>query len=455
MAFGALIGGKYRLVRPLAAGGMGSVWVARHLELEVDVALKLIADADPSSAARARFRREAKAAAQLSSAHVVRIFDYGTEGEAPYIAMELLAGEDLKSRLERVGSLSLGEASAVVTQIAKALAEAHSAGLVHRDVKPRNVFLARAGGDEIVKVLDFGIAKDLTARDETQTGVLLGSPHYMSPEQARGSEVDGRSDVWSLAVVTFEMLSCEKPFPGTALGDVIARICIEPPRRLSEVAPELPAELDAVFERALAKEPVERFEGVRAFAQALGEVAADHPSAHAVRILTASPPAESDFGRTGTTAAEPLERKLDAVDRAAPLGMIASEASGTLATLTTVPRPRRGTHFGVALALAATAAVAYLAIDRDTAALEPPAAASAEASSAPVLPPPPLAPEAKSAPPVATAAEPAPPAAPMRTSAPLPPRARATASPSARPKEVVEPEVIRDDMFGVPIGVER
>ncbi len=245
------MGGRYRLLQPLAKGGMGMVWIARHADLDLDVAVKLIADVAPSASARNRFRREARAAAQLKTPHVVKIHDYGVDGDLPYIAMELLFGEDLKTTLDREGPLAVARVAAIVSQLAKALDEAHERGLVHRDIKPRNVFLARVGSDEIVKLLDFGIAKDTAELgDETGTGTMLGSPHYMSPEQARGGVVTPQSDVWSLAVVAFEMLTAAKPFPGDVLGDVIARICIEPPVSLQSLWPQAPAQLEAVLARA-------------------------------------------------------------------------------------------------------------------------------------------------------------------------------------------------------------
>src|SRR5262245_31166251 len=158
---GTRIGGKYRLERSLAKGGMGSVWVARHEQLDALVAVKFM---DPSladtTAAVARFEREAKAAAQLSSPHIVRVQDFGVDDGTPFMVMELLRGEDLATRLDREGRLSLGAASAIVTQACKGLKVAHDAGLVHRDIKPRNVFCALQGEEDVIKIVDFGIARE-------------------------------------------------------------------------------------------------------------------------------------------------------------------------------------------------------------------------------------------------------------------------------------------------------
>ncbi|HVY45595.1 MAG TPA: serine/threonine-protein kinase, partial [Minicystis sp.] len=235
MKEGIVLAGKYQLERQLARGGMGSVWVARHLQLGTPVAVKFM---DGALAAvpelRTRFEREARAAAVLQSPNVVRVLDYGLEAGAPYIAMELLQGETLGARLKRERRLPLPAVGRVVAQVTRALRRAHEAGIVHRDLKPQNVFLAREDDEEVVKVLDFGIAKMLvgegTKAGDTSTGTLLGSPSYMSPEQVRRSKtIDHRSDLWSLAVVAYRALTGRLPYPGDEVGDVIVRICTETP----------------------------------------------------------------------------------------------------------------------------------------------------------------------------------------------------------------------------------
>src|SRR5262249_1729586 len=181
---GRVLNQRYRLIRPVGQGSQASVWVAEHLALQTHVAVKLI---DPELAkredARERFQREATAAAQLRSAHVVQILDHGIDGTQPFIVMELLEGEDLFERLNKRNRLTLREASRVVTQVARALTRAHQAGIVHRDLKPENVFLVPNDDDEIVKVLDFGVAKvsDPAKQTMRKTGVgtLVGTPHYM------------------------------------------------------------------------------------------------------------------------------------------------------------------------------------------------------------------------------------------------------------------------------------
>ena len=256
---GQLVAGRFRLVRPLGQGGMGSVWLAEQTALRTPCALKFL---HPSVAVaaemRARFEREAVAAAQLRSPHVVHILDHGMWEGAPYIAMELLEGEDLDQRLERGGALPARETAAIVSQVARALTRAHAAGLVHRDLKPANLFLVRDDDREIVKVLDFGIAKVRSAEPsgvKTETGAILGTPCYMSPEQVRGlQEIDARSNLWSLAVIAFRCVTGELPFKSGSIGDLLVQIMVGPIPVPSEVA-RVPAGFDAFWTRAAARNP--------------------------------------------------------------------------------------------------------------------------------------------------------------------------------------------------------
>ena len=281
LARGVVIAGKYRLERPLATGGMGSVWVARHAQLDTPAAIKFMDPQSASSAvARARFEREAKASAALHNRHVVRVLDYGVEGETLYLVMELLQGEDLSRRLHRERRLSLEAASRILTQTAKGLRTAHEARVVHRDLKPANIFLARVPDDdeEIVKLLDFGIAKDTatTAIGEgTKTGELMGSPHYMSPEQVRGArDLDLRSDLWSLSVVMFRAITGRLPFTGDQIGAVIAQILADPIPVATNVAHDLPPALDGFFARGFSRDRDRRFQSAREMAEALAAIAA-------------------------------------------------------------------------------------------------------------------------------------------------------------------------------------
>jgi len=282
---GHVIAGRYRAVEPLGAGGMGSVWRARHTQLDVDMAVKVMSgELAGSTAAAERFKREARAAAMLRSPHVVQIHDYGVEDGQPYMVMELLAGEDLRAFIRRHGRVSLDRALQIVAPVCKALRVAHEAGIIHRDIKPANVFLARSGGEEQVKVLDFGIAKaqhEAGAGSDTTSRLVLGSPMYMSPEQARGARIDARSDLWSLAVVAYELVVGRQPFRGATLGDVFARICgDEVP--LPSAAGVCHPGLDDFFRRALARSPAARFPSAQALAEAFAALARDRGHAGAV-----------------------------------------------------------------------------------------------------------------------------------------------------------------------------
>jgi len=281
IAPGVVIGDRYVLTRPLAKGGMGSVWIARHRELDVDVTVKFMMPTLVNSAElRGRFEREAKVAARLRSQYVVQVLDFGIDDEMPYIAMELLQGESLADRLKREPRLPLLLAARILTQVCKALRTAHEAGLVHRDLKPGNIFLALKDGEEVVKVLDFGIVKDTAKNDAdenagaTDTGVMMGSVHYMSPEQIRSSrQVDHRSDLWSVAVILYKMLTGNAPFPGSNQGDVMVRVCTDSAPQPSSVLPSLSPSIDAFFVRAFTREPAGRFQSAQEMADVFASAA--------------------------------------------------------------------------------------------------------------------------------------------------------------------------------------
>lgn len=275
---GVLVAGRYRLVRKLGAGGMGAVWLAHDISLDSACALKLIDDEKAQSEeVRVRFEREARAAAQLRGAHVVDVFDHGEWEGTLYIAMEYLEGEDLGARLERVGILDPATTYRVVAHVARALVRAHANGIVHRDLKPENIFLVQGDEEEIAKVLDFGIAKHdaYSLHDKaTRTGSFLGTPFYVSPEQARGKSTDWRSDLWSLGIIVFQCLTGRPPFESEALGELMGLILYEELPRPSARNPELPATLDAWWERAAARDREQRFQSAKELADALGHALA-------------------------------------------------------------------------------------------------------------------------------------------------------------------------------------
>lgn len=263
---GRVLGGRYRLLEQIGQGGMGSVWRAEHVELGSSCAVKIIhEDLAESTAVRGRFRREAKAAAALSSDHVVRTFDYGVDEQTPYIVMELLTGESLDQRLKRVGRLSPRELSELLSQVALALDRAHEQGLIHRDLKPGNLFIGKAdNGSDCFKLLDFGIAKSLRNEDDpavgaTRTGAMVGSPAYMSPEQLRNAAgIEPASDIWSLGVVAYEALVGQRPFGATSIADLTVRICADPLPVPSSFA-QVPEGFDAWFAKACNRNTAARF----------------------------------------------------------------------------------------------------------------------------------------------------------------------------------------------------
>jgi eukaryotic-like serine/threonine-protein kinase len=272
---GTVIADRYQLIRKRGSGGVGSVWLARDLSLDSLCAIKLIDGSRANAAELAvRLEREAKSAAQIRGAHVIDVFEHGIWNEIPFIVMEFLEGEDLGERLTRTQRLSPEETYRIVAQVARALARAHGAGIVHRDMKPDNIFLVPGDEYEIAKVLDFGIARHETYSIEnkaTKTGTFVGTPNYVSPEQARGKDIDWRSDLWALGIIVFECLTGRPPFISDALGELMAMILYEPILPMTEHNPGLPPAIDVWWERASAREPEQRFQSAKQLADALAD----------------------------------------------------------------------------------------------------------------------------------------------------------------------------------------
>jgi eukaryotic-like serine/threonine-protein kinase len=333
---GQILGGKYRLERPLGKGGLAAVWRAEHLTLHSPIAIKII---DPISGededALSRFMREARAAAALRSPHVVQILDYGVDGGMPFIVMELLEGESLERRLLSRERLPAAEVARIVKHIARAIGRAHDAGVVHRDLKPANIFIVPNDDEEIVKVLDFGVAKATTIAlgnsvqvGPTPAGALLGTPHYMSPEQAQGVRtLDHRTDLWSMGIVAYECLLGTVPFTGHSLGSVLTAICGKPPPVPSSAGP-VPAGFDAWFAHACAREPADRFSSAKQMADELARVC-EGPS---VRRAESLPSKRSTLGVARVqlpappraVVARPLARREPLVDDDASGGLLRS-----------------------------------------------------------------------------------------------------------------------------------
>jgi serine/threonine-protein kinase len=290
---------------------MGSVWTAEHLALHSAVAVKLLdSEIAKNPEAVERFQREAQAAATLRSAHVVQVLDYGVEEELPFLVMELLQGEDLGERLTRVGSLTPSQLLEVMQQVARAVSRAHTAGIVHRDLKPENIFLVNEGDHELVKVLDFGIAKSVRpgfAPSTTRTGVTMGTPYYMSPEQAEGKrEVDQRTDLWALGVIASECLTGVRPFDGETFGELLLNICARPAPVPSTLA-AVPRHFDAWFAKATHRDPSSRFTDVAELVSTLAEVVAGRapPGIDTLPMRTAPMPDPPGLPPAGATRLAP------------------------------------------------------------------------------------------------------------------------------------------------------
>lgn len=284
---GDLILEKYRVERVLGQGGMGVVVAATHVELDQRVALKfLLPEALVHADIVERFAREAKAAARIQSQHVVRVIDTGRmPSGAPFMVMEYLEGDDLGALLEREQRLTTSVAADYLLQACEAIGEAHAAGIVHRDLKPSNLFLAKQRDRrQIIKVLDFGISKldDKKAAPITQTATMLGSPHYMSPEQLVSSKsVDARSDIWALGVILYELVSGQRPFEADTMPEIVGKILQNAPIPLSTLVPGLSPEVERIVARCLANAPEKRYASVAELAAALRPLASDDASASA------------------------------------------------------------------------------------------------------------------------------------------------------------------------------
>jgi serine/threonine-protein kinase len=325
LAPGDVFAGKYRLERQVASGGMGFVWRAWNTQLDIPVAIKVMAASVADSPDFvARFELEAKVAAQVRNPHVVSIYEHGVHEGLPYMVMELLEGEDLSQRLKRERRLTMVATAHIVRDMCKALHRAHELAIVHRDIKPANVFLCRHGDEDLVKVLDFGIAKrTLGGRELTATGEMMGTPSYMSPEHIRASKhVDHRADLWSVSVIAYRALSGQLPFTGQIL-DVVDGILNSAAPAPSTFAPDLSPAVDAFFARALARNLDDRFQSARDLSEALGKLVG-RESLVAPMLFTAAPveqvdePVPSD--RRPTMVKAPLRAAVSAPEAEAPEG---------------------------------------------------------------------------------------------------------------------------------------
>jgi serine/threonine-protein kinase len=364
-----LVAGKYKLTRLLGRGGMGAVWEGTHTSLGTHVAVKFIdAEYAESPEARSRFENEARAAAKLRSKHVVEVYDHGlTEDGRPFIVMEYLQGEPLDKRLDRLGRLPAKDTAHILLQVCRALTKAHAANIVHRDLKPENVFLVWDDdeGMDVAKVVDFGIAKftdaSMGSSSSTRTGSVLGTPYYMSPEQARGlRNVDYRSDLWSVAVIAYRCIVGALPFEGEAVGDLLVKLCTAPIPVPSQIAPDVPPGFDAWLAKALSREPAQRFSSAAQLAESLAAVCGlsvrgSYASAEIPRV---SDGGTGPYGSLGPAPSAAVRPEIAMANQPSPI------ASATGApTSQTAPRLDKPASTGIgAIVAASLAALVVLGI---------------------------------------------------------------------------------------------
>ncbi len=329
---GVRVAGRYRLERVLGEGGMGVVWAATHELTRKRVALKFVKRAD-APGQRARLLREARASCAVRHPHVREVYDIvEDDGGSPVMIMEYLAGQSLADKLDREGRLALPEAAALLLPVVSAVGAAHAVGIIHRDLKPGNIFLA-VGPPQTVKVLDFGIAKFTALEGDaaatgalTSSGALLGTPHYMSPEQAFGEkDIDHRTDVWALGLIVYRCLSGVLPTQADNVGQVFKNIVAKPIQPLEQIAPELPADVTALVGRMLSRARADRPLDLREVAGLLAQCTGVTVPDFGAPSRSAAPTEAIDVSATDATATvdprEETEAALDppAGDRTEPL----------------------------------------------------------------------------------------------------------------------------------------
>jgi serine/threonine-protein kinase len=444
---GALIADRYLLLHKIGSGGMGEVWLANHLTLEIPCAVKLIrAEAGVSPDQLERFAFEAKAAAMIRSAHVVQMLDAGVFAGTPYLVMEHLEGEDLRTRLERELRLDATETASIVAQAACALERARVVGIVHRDLKPANLFLCRDGEREILKVLDFGIAKRvghfLGVRGlQTRPNDVLGTPSFMSPEQVKKNRpIDHRSDLWALGVIAFRCLTGQAPFKSSSTVELLMQVTAGPIPVPSLLAP-VPPGFDAWWAQAASRDPDGRFQSATEMAEALRaalglgsapDLDERAPTGRFDRLATTVVLEEELDELTCPTPVELPDEEAFLLCGRAPLGSSPQEPDPVvtpLVPLVPVPaqQPSKVWILGALASLVLGGAVAWLVVPRP--------AATAAAAQISVVDPPPEAPPlaaptltvssadqpASSAPPPVSVATAAPRAVVTRAALPKPP----------------------------------
>jgi serine/threonine-protein kinase len=328
---GSVLADRYHIVRRIGEGGMGQVFLAEHVKMRRRSAVKVLHQGmvnDPD--AIARFNREASNASQIQHPNVAAIYDFGeTEDGLIYLAMEFIDGEPLTKLIERQGALTASQAADITRQVSDALEAAHEMGIIHRDLKPDNIMIARGrNGEDVAKVVDFGIAKATSGDDQkvTRTGLAIGTPEYMSPEQLSGDTLDARTDIYSLGLVAFNMLTGQLPFPAVSSREAMIARLTDRPRTLAEIKDDVPwpPELQTVMDRALASHPKERYEHAVQFGRDLVRAVAAMPdsalsSTGTLAIAAAHPNAPTVQRPVSTAAATPAPSAPRPARRPTPL----------------------------------------------------------------------------------------------------------------------------------------
>jgi serine/threonine-protein kinase len=421
---GQVLDGKYRIVRLIGEGGMGAVFEGENVRISRRVAIKVLHGAALSNAETVkRFEREAQAAGRIGSEHILEILDLGVlpDGER-YMVMEFLAGETLTQRIRGLGKLTPEQLAPLIRQTLVGLGAAHAAGIIHRDLKPDNLFVLkeRSGLRDYVKIIDFGISKFNALGGDmsmTRTGTVMGTPYYMSPEQAKGSsQVDARSDLYAIGVIMYEALTGQVPFLADTFNELMFKIVLSDPTPVSQVLPELNPQFAAVVARAMAKNVDERFATAADMIQALDGVALGN--GQGVAGSTAGVPMRPEVTQSAvlaSTAGQPTQGSFTASQqeipglpsaKRAPVGLIAAGAllllgGGAFAAYRTLASKSSGEAAAEAPSSASTATATPTPTGAEPAAVAQPAQPSVE----PALSPPP--PAAASAPASAASAAPA------------------------------------------------
>lgn len=365
---GSVVAERYHVIKKLGEGGMGAVYLAEHVKMGRKSALKVMhpgMNADPDAVAR--FNREASNASRLSHPNICGIYDFGETPEGLiYLAMEFIEGKALADLIEADGALAPARAASIVHQTADALQIAHDAGIVHRDLKPDNIMVTKhRDGSDLVKVVDFGIAKASSsdAQKVTKTGLVVGTPEYMSPEQLAGDKLDGRSDIYSLGLVAFNCLTGHLPFPSESAQEAMIMRLTDRPRTLSEMRPDQswPDAVQAVLDKALARDAAERYQSAaqfgREFAAAVSAMPAVQATEGATQVIGAASVAAS-AAAAGKTAPIP------AMPKTRVAGRDEAKSPARAAAATPAPAAKKSPVVAIVGGVAAVAVIGYFGVTK-------------------------------------------------------------------------------------------